>query len=296
MATTSSTPSPPTQTPTPRLLAIPQPLRRLFNAFPLQTLPPNALPHRAPPSTTTTTTTSSSSIPRLYIFTDNADDGRPSYNPSCLKAQAALRIAGVHVHVEPSNNHASPSGALPFLLTETGQVLAGGKIFDLARARGALPTVKDAKIQAYRALLDNAVRPAWLYALYLNPRNATLLARLYLPSNPLLAVPTSTTLTQAASAEILKTTRTALINPLHLLSSYREALDALSTLLGEHDWFFGDAVGLFDAEVFAYTWLVGSLAWDDGAMEEVLQEFGNLVRHRERLYQRCWGHVGEKVS
>ena len=132
--------------------------------------------------------------------------------------------------------------------------------------------------------------------MYLNPRNATLLAHLYLPSNPLLAISTSTTLTQAASAEILKTTRTALINPLDLLSSYREALEALSTLLGEDDWFFGDVVGLFDAEVFAYTWLVGSLAWDDGAMEEVLQEFGNLVRHRERLYQRCWGHAGEKVA
>jgi metaxin len=158
MATTSSTP------PTPRLLAIPQPLRRLFNAFPLHTLPPNALPYRSPSSSASPSSSSSSSSAghhRLYIFTDNAD-GRPSYNPSCLKAQSALRIAGIEVAVESSNNHASPSGALPFLMTDTGKVLSGGKIFDFARDNGSIPTVKNPKIQAYRALLDNAVRPAWV--------------------------------------------------------------------------------------------------------------------------------------
>lgn len=132
--------------------------------------------------------------------------------------------------------------------------------------------------------------------LYLNPNNYALLNRLYLPSNPLLRLPTHQTLTQASTAEILKTTNTTLISPSQLHAELHSALEALSTLLGDDEWFFGEASpGSFDAEVFAYTWLMGdeSLGWGDDALGRALSEFENLQRHRIRVYEKCWGN--EKV-
>lgn len=63
-------------------------------------------------------------------------------------------------------------------------------------------------------------------------------------------------------------------------------------LLGDDEWFFGaETPALFDAEVFAYTYLMldDGLAWPENTLVECLSQFGNLVQHRTRLYERCWG-------
>lgn len=163
-------------------------------------------------------------------------------------------------------------------------------------------------MEAYQALLTHNLRPAWvrlphsllstakltsqLHALYILPSNTPLLTQLYLPSSVLLRQPVHTTLHKAATAEILKTTRRGTISPSHLYAAATEALRALSTLLGEDEWFFGaETPGLFDAEVFAYTYLMlnEALEWRENKLAECLESFGNLVRHRKRLYERCWG-------
>ncbi|KAL6715512.1 hypothetical protein ACLMJK_006473 [Lecanora helva] len=89
--------------------ATPAPIKRLFDRFPLVTYPSNELPHR---------------IPRypdkhvLYAFftEDGARNDAASFNPGCLKWQAYLKFLRIPFVTVPSNNHASPSGALPFLL------------------------------------------------------------------------------------------------------------------------------------------------------------------------------------
>ena len=131
-----------------------------------------------------------------------------------------------------------------------------------------------------------------LHALYILPSNAPLLSALYLPSSPLLRRPLHHTLHTAATTEILKTTRRALISPSQLYADATEALRALSMRLGEDDWFFGaETPGLFDAEVFSYTYLMldDALDWQENLLAGCLEQFGNLVRHRKRLYERCWG-------
>jgi metaxin len=64
----------------------------------------------------------------------------------------------------------------------------------------------------------------------------------------------------------------------------------LSVLLGDDQWFFGaDGPGMFDAEVFAYTWLIldETLQLKSG-ISEPLMGLENLLRHRQTLYRRCW--------
>lgn len=133
-----------------------------------------------------------------------------------------------------------------------------------------------------------------LHALYLIPANSPLLATLYLPSSPLLRHPLHHTLHAAATKEILKTTRRAQIDPHRLYADAAAALRALSALLADDDWFLGAAgPGLFDADVFSYTHLIldgdGALDWRDPRLAECLAGLDNLKRHRQRLYERCWG-------
>lgn len=65
------------------LFDIPPPLKRIFDKFPLVTHEENTLPLRA-------RTQRDANI--LYVFTtkEDARNGRPSFNPSCLKWQVSL--------------------------------------------------------------------------------------------------------------------------------------------------------------------------------------------------------------
>ncbi|PNY28841.1 Uncharacterized protein TCAP_01238 [Tolypocladium capitatum] len=298
--------------------AVPPPVRELFKLFPLRVYAADPLPARAPDRTC--------DRPRLYVFAgeDEARRGRPSYNPSCLKwqvrvrrcgcrvvlggaseltmvvgVQTYLRIAGVDVDLVPSNNHASPSGSLPFLLPSSADSrpdvpLTGGKIARYAQDRSSqdLRDISSPRLHAYLALLTQNIRPAWLYALYILPANTPLLTTLYLPGNILLRTPLLRTLRTAAAAEILKTTRRPLLSPPRLLADAAAAFRSLAALLADHEWFFAaDAPGTFDAEVFAYTHLIldEAIGWRDDPLRTCLAEFPNLVRHSTRLYEACWG-------
>lgn len=131
-----------------------------------------------------------------------------------------------------------------------------------------------------------------LYALYISPVHTTLLSKLYLPPSPLLSTPLLHTLRTAATAEILKTTRRLLLEPGQLYTDATTAFHTLDTLLGGNEWFFGaGGPGLFDAEVFAYTYLIldPAMGWEDDVLGDCLGGCVNLVRHRRRLYERCWG-------
>lgn len=58
---------------------VPAPVKRLFDKFPLTTYPANEIPQRS----------QSNGANQLFVFTDarGAREGRPSFNPQCLKWQ-----------------------------------------------------------------------------------------------------------------------------------------------------------------------------------------------------------------
>lgn len=91
-------------------------------------------------------------------------------------------------------------------------------------------------------------------------------------------------LQQAARDELLKTSR--YIEWADLEGDAGSAFEALSSLLGEDENFFGRPTpGLFDASVFAYTHLIldTGMGWKHNRLAQLLQRHPNLVQHRERL-------------
>ncbi|KAI9680640.1 MAG: hypothetical protein M1817_004080 [Caeruleum heppii] len=281
------------------LFSIPPPIKRLFDRFPLVSLPANDLPLRSPPR---------GRRPVLYVFStdDEARQGRPSFNPTCLKWQTFLKCCHVEFDIIASNNHASPSGALPFLLPptpvssdhDTPPPVPANKLHKYAQAHGSLPAEPTSmRYEAYQALLDHRIRRAWLYALYLEPGNFEIAQRLYVEpcsSNGLVRAAISRQLRAAASSELCKQGGLIVIDEL-----YREAEDAfkaLSTLLDEKAWFFGvDRPSLFDASVFAYTHLIlhERMAWQDDRLLQALRGCKNLVGHEHRMASDLYGGAGK---
>ncbi|KAK1093409.1 phosphatidylserine decarboxylase [Friedmanniomyces endolithicus] len=278
------------------LFAIPAPLKPIFDRVPLLTYPANDLPLRSPRKRGENV---------LHVFTtlEDAKIGRPSFNPACLKWQAYLKFTGIPFTTGPSTNHASPSGALPYLqpavsTTEpTKQPIPSNKLKRWIAAQNPSSTPhkepEDPRHEAYASLLDHRIRRAWLYQLYLHPPNAPLLHTLYIAptsSNPLVQLATLHSLRHAAETELLKSnpasTPPNTILESEILADAEEAWEALSALLGEDEWFSGaERAGWFDAGVFGYSELLlgEGMGWGENGMGEVIRRHGNLVRHRERV-------------
>jgi metaxin len=282
--------------------SIPAPVKSLFDRVPVITYPANELPQRTPKPT---------KLPLLYIFSTDADAaaGRPSFNPSCLKCQTFLKIAGVNHRLISSNNHASPTGVLPFLFPaihapQTAQPaplpIPSTKLLQYAIKQGTTNVSdpqENLRYEAYIALIEHRIRHAWLYNLYLDPQNFPAVAqKLYINSasgNPLVRLTLSHQLQKAAEAELLSSA--TVIDVPDLYSEAEKAFDALSALLGEDEWFFGaEGPGLFDASVFAYTHLLldEKMGWREKRLLRGLRRKENLVAHRERLLSKYFGENG----
>ncbi|CAI7647882.1 hypothetical protein PCG10_000782 [Penicillium crustosum] len=266
---------------------VPAPIKRLFDKFPLTTYPANEIPQRLRPH---------DNVNQLYVFTDASGvrHGRPSFNPQCLKWQAYLKFVGIDFEITSSNNHASPNGSLPFLLpslpADSSRPIPSHKIqkWAIEQVHCEEEQQLNLRFEVYASLLDNRIRSAWLYMLYLDSENFDAVARrLYVnptTSNSAVRAALAHQLQQAARDELLKTSR--YIDAAALESDAGNAFEALSTLLGEDEHFFGRPnPGLFDASVFAYTQLIldDTLGWKRNRLGQLLKEHPNLVQHRDRL-------------
>ncbi|KAK6513332.1 hypothetical protein TWF281_004963 [Arthrobotrys megalospora] len=294
----------------------PQFIRRLFDHFPLITYPVDPPPMSAQELAMTTRQLQafhSSGVNTLYIFTEDSDsDQVASFNPACLKWQTYLKIRGINFTTIPSNNHASPSGSLPFLTVSPPSSSSSERqriqrtvipVAKLAQwvednAPGTVNTVdtEGADYRAFLSLVEGAVRDAWLYALYIDPINlSNITIPKYTSTTPLWPIThfLGNQMRQAAIDSIKKSTSSESTLPTgeEIYTKANEAFSALSTLLNStgNTWFFGaDEAGMFDASVFAYTYLILSLeiSGSGEVLVESLYKFKNLVEHSERIRRR----------
>ncbi|MCJ1306780.1 hypothetical protein MMC25_000423 [Agyrium rufum] len=185
---------------------------------------------------------------------------------------------------------------------------------------------RNMRYEAYASLVESKIRAAWLYAMYLTPSNfesvtvplyinpttSSSLLRTYLAHNLRNAAYSSITQILHTSSISTSYTSSLLFSPIHpasttanisgeaILAGAREAFEALATLLGDDEWFFGaDRPGLLDASVFAYACLAldedlgmeeGGKGWRDQRLRDIIRDVGNGVfvsfvnRIKERYY------------
>ncbi|KAJ6257961.1 Metaxin-3 [Drechslerella dactyloides] len=278
-------------------------IRVLFGAFPLVTLPVDPPPERG--RTIADNAADDSNTTTLFVF--GAEDGAPSFNPACLKWQTFLRIRGVDFRTEPSSNHASPSGSLPFLVVEgsrtqtrlPAETVTAGKlarwIEDNAASSVNTVDVDGADYRAFQTLLDTSIRDAWLYAMYVDADTLHgVTAPRYTATTPTWPVTAALAaqMRRAALASIRSSSSTSTITGRTLYARAEGAWEALSTLLGTDRWFFGaQDAGLFDASVFAYVHLILAGEKESGSGAELasgLRRHANLIQHEARIRSRWY--------
>ncbi|KAF1994897.1 hypothetical protein P154DRAFT_501023 [Amniculicola lignicola CBS 123094] len=285
----ATTPRPQQSQPT-SIFNVPAPIRRLFDKFPLKTYAADDLPLRAPRNR-------GENVLFVFIDEEGVRGGGASWNPGCLKWQAYLKFSGIPFRLAKSNNHASPSGALPFLLppqtdaAKPAHPISSAKLQRWAMDKSEKPVEEadDLRYEAYLSLLDHRIRRAWLYSVYLSPNFTSIAEPLYIlptSTNPFVRLTIARELQYAATAELLKFS--AIVDAEQLYTQAEEAFAALETLLGSNKWFFAaERPGLFDASVFAYTHLLLDeglgKGWVDTVLRDAVLESKGLVAHRERI-------------
>ncbi|KAK7537919.1 hypothetical protein IWX49DRAFT_618467 [Phyllosticta citricarpa] len=277
-----------------RLATVPRPIKVLFDKFPLVTYPACDLPSRAPRDR---------DQHALYVFSTEygALDGAASFNPACLKWQAYLKFNGVPFYTVASSNHASPSGALPFLLPagahntiyDQPKPVPSGKLQKWVEenSASAVEEPDDVRFEAYVSLIDRSIRRAWLYTLYLTPNFDSIAHPLYIEStsiNAFVRASIAHDLRLAAERELLK--HGAVIDAEAIYTEAEDAFRALETVLGADQWFFGARrPGLVDAAVFAYTHLLLlqdlGTGWKESRLGNAVRARQKLVRHQERIFE-----------
>ncbi len=84
--------------------------------------------------------------------------------------KAYLKFSNINFRTVPSNNHASPSGALPFVLpaspdpVKPTQPVPSGKLqrWAMNNSETAIEESGDLRYEAYLSLLDHRIRRAWV--------------------------------------------------------------------------------------------------------------------------------------
>lgn len=90
----------------------------------------------------------------------------------------------------------------------------------------------------------------------------------------------------AATQELLQARPGGAINADDIYADAESAVSALSTILGNDEWFFGSKEpGLFDAALFGYLHLILTLKWDEkeAGLVRAVKKHENLVAHEERI-------------
>ena len=130
-----------------------------------------------------------------------------------------------------------------------------------------------------------------LYSLYLIPAHHSIAAAHYVTTRvPIVNAILQSELRAAAEKELQKTRPGGIVDAEEIMADAEAALAALSEALGTDRWFFGgEEPGVVDANVFGYTHLILTLAWNepDATLKRSVQKFANLAAHEDRMRRVC---------
>lgn len=225
---------------------------------------------------------------RLHTFPASLK-GTPNPSQFCAKLETALRLAGVPHEVwyemDPSNG---PKGKLPFIEMEGERI--GDSTLILYRLKEKLGVDLDRGLdeteKAQSHMIQRLVeeRLSWVlaYSRWIDDANWPVVRRALFGG---MRFPLSVIVPSSARKSVRAALHAQGIgrhSPEEIYDLGARDLSALSILLGEKDFFFGDKPTLADVSVFAC--LVNIIGPDLASpLKEAALGHDNLVRHTERM-------------
>ena len=208
----------------------------------------------------------------------------------------------------PASAHSSPSGQLPFLiLPSTNEIIPLHKLHHLIVSKFEIPANPRATI--FLNLVDTKIHSAWVYAHYFTED------QFEKSVVPLLTVPEGFSALQylvryshrAARKKELEKRFISGIREDVIYQDADEAFGALSALLGNNTYFFGERYnqsppsryvgefsdvvrepGLLDVAVFAYIFTALATLDEKSKLSKMISKFENLNRHADSIYQKVY--------
>lgn len=228
---------------------------------------------------------------RLHIFPANLR-GTPNPSPFCVKLETVLRLAGVPHEVHHATNPADgPKGKLPFIEIEGERVGDSALILELLKERlgidldRGLSDAERAQSHAIQRMLDERLYWVLVHSRWIEEANWPVVRKCFFDGMPF---PLSSIVPAMARRQVraaLHTQGTGRHSVEEIYALGASDLAALSALLGEREFFFGDKPTTADAACFAY--LVSILGPDlDSPLKAAALGHDNLVRHTARLHER----------
>ncbi|ORZ41567.1 hypothetical protein BCR44DRAFT_122777 [Catenaria anguillulae PL171] len=291
------------------LSALARQLRRLpylLSSFPLVTLPPIHAPTPSPIS----------NAPTLYVHRGRWPRQKTTWassDPDCLVWQCLLQFSGLKYDLvlcdEPLM---SPTGQLPFLVSEKGRIISdrdrllryiatrAGAPENTARvhaeaARGARPDVRlllpedlgagtnaGAQAHAYLALMDAKLWPALRFNWWIEPRNLPYVQRLY--ADGVYPRPIDALVFGARQSKVAAEWRQLGVNPDDVYVGAAEALEALADKLADKTFFFGDNPSVVDAVLFAALHSILSADFPADKLRGLTIAHANLYQYAKEMW------------
>ncbi|XP_056449201.1 metaxin-1a [Gadus chalcogrammus] len=225
------------------------------------------------------------------LFCWEGDWGLPSVDPDCLVLLAYAKFAGAPLKVQKiSNPWRSPSGSLPALRTNKGEVLSRTSdiIIHLRKqkynADYDLSAREGADTLAFSSLLEERLLPALIHTFWMDSKNYVELTRRWyaehLPFPLSLVVPGRMQAAQQARLRLGRSDE-ALDGgeelEKELYHDAAECMNLLSQRLGTSKFFFGDSPSSLDAVVFGHLAPLLKAKLPNAKLQQQLKSLDNLT-------------------
>jgi len=244
-------------------------------------------------------------IPILYIYPPpNRTQGRDgaSMDIESLKIQTILlfsKFEFITMHCcEPGM---SPSGKLPFLINEEGEILSGRRLLEeIAKFNSEtkqLLSEEDESIEkAFSSLVDEKLTLAWLYNKWcddINFKTLTLSEYHHLYPKPL-----SYILAYLERRKIIKSmlTKKCVLKDEDIYLQAKMTLEAISEKISDNQFFFGQRPTYLDATLFAHLHIILSTPSQQSELRRLVLQYENLVHYTKRIWRQYFAMPFVKLA
>ncbi|ORX81712.1 hypothetical protein K493DRAFT_320601 [Basidiobolus meristosporus CBS 931.73] len=222
------------------------------------------------------------SKPSLVIYGPGWKNQPTSFDPECLKWQTFLNISAVDYDVVYSNEPSqSPDEQLPYLVTVEKQCLTGEKILKYVKGQGLEKS--EAEGEELTNIKVATLFYFWCEASNYSEQTADKYTKPYIwPLDKLIGHQM-----RSKVIDFLLSKKPVLLKE-EIYNEASQALQALSSRLGEAKYFSGESAGYLDAVVFAYLHTILAAALPNSELRQIVQQHTNLVQFAKSIWEQYY--------